>query len=1224
MKSGLPAPDEKSSVAAAPASSAPAAPEVRKSVLAIDSILRGAARLQHSVAKRWRRLRRKPQTIAESANLLPTLIQVLAAFTRIDGEMLEEEIDSSLGFLRYDYPEAVYSELRKLFRQALEQHQDLGAMAAKLAGELSDDRKILLGVQLFDLINRSGLKAEQVAAYHDFMGQLGMAAQAIDIVYQLNANDQTDPDFFHEGVSPLEMLSFGDPEQCDVALRDFTAGEKLLAYRHNDLIILKNLSSKSLIVQGRLLKPSEFCRIYPGQRVLVGEQVITTQDLVFYFNAKRNVTLPHIFVAINNEEVRLEKVRSRDCDLEIAFGLRVRVKALQDLRATLCGLQLRKGVVVEAQLADKILFRDGGELDLEELKRRVGTFGGRFVLKGSKTEYIASNNPARLEDDDILLSPGIGGEVTLRITCDYQKKSGRVEVIQADRPIVVRGIPVRGSLDLVEGDTIRIDSGQILRCNFTDRIIEEERNIIRSLDVRDLVCRFRNSDTALDNLSFTVERGEMVCVMGASGCGKSTLLRALSGQFPPVAGEVLFNNRSLYNNLNALLQYITYIPQYDAFDEQLTIEENLKFAAAIRSPHLSRRERQRRVDSKLAELGLNERRKEVVGGTHQKILSGGERKRLNIGLDMVSTADVYLFDEPTSGLSSKDSEHVIEIIRGMAHNKIVLVTIHQPTSKIFQMFQKALLLDKGGKLVFFGTPTEMLSYFAEAEHEQLFGTELGGCQACGTTRPEFVFDVLETPLRDLSGDIIYEENNRGQLVPARRFSPEYWRDKFEAYRLMKEVQQPASSRTPIPAGSEARSSLLQRATGWESLRWRDEGSQFFVLLQRAFISKLRNRANLIVTLLAAPALAFLIGFVYRYSESEHYDFASAFHIPIYLFLSLVVAMFLGLTNSVDDITRDRPVLMRERNLNVRLGYYVIVKALTLAIFAVIQCALFTLVGDSLLGVRGMFWVIFTALFLTTMSGVSIGLFVSALVSESKTGVLIIPVVLIPQLILAGAFTKYEEMNRNLNFVHVVQDWFSKHPGTAMEPRSDLQVPFICEFVPMRWSYEAIIYAQAKLNPLAIRQSRIQRQINQLAAVKNPDESQENRLDDLKDLLAILSGLQACDASDLDKRLHRIDKVIEGVPLDSADLISHDNGVTVDQLYTNQKVVDLVSKAEMEQADYRNGKKYRPNVFFGPVKHYFGMNIPLLWFNAGVLICSTLLSFVFLFVILKRQVRSNRN
>ena len=1221
MDSAGPAPEESKGAALTSLSATPvASQESRRSVLLVDSLLRGSSRLKNSLTKRWRRLRRQPQTIAESANLLPTLIQVLAAFTRVDGEMLEEEIDSSLGFLRYDYPEAVYSELRKLFRQALEQQQDLGAMAAKLSGELSDDRKILLGVQLFDLINRSGLKAEQVAAYHDFMGRLGMAAQAIDIVYQLNANDQTDPEFFHDGVSPLEALTFGDPVQCDVALRDFTAGEKLLAYRHNDLVILKNLSSKSLIVQGRLLKPGEFCRIYPGQRVLVGEQVITTQDLFFYFNAKRNVTLPLIYVAISNEEVRLEKSRSRDSLLEIAFGLKVRVTALHELRATLRGVDLKKGVCIEAQLADKILFRDGGELDLEELKRRVGSFGGRFVLKGSKTEYIASNNPNRLDDDDILLSPGIGGEVTLRITCDYHQKTGRVEVLQADRPIVVRGIPVRGALDLLDGDTIRIDAGQVLRCNFTDRIIEEERNIIRSLDVRDLVCRFRSGDTALDSLGFSIERGEMVCVMGASGCGKSTLLRALAGQFPPVAGEVLFNNRSLYGNLDALRQYITYIPQYDAFDEQLTIEENLKFAAAIRSPHLSRRERQRRIDSKLAELGLNERRKEVVGGSHQKNLSGGERKRLNIGLDMVSTADVYLFDEPTSGLSSKDSEHVIEIIRGMAHNKIVLVTIHQPTSKIFQMFQKALLLDKGGKVVFFGTPTEMLSYFAEAEHEQLFGTELGGCQACGTTRPEFVFDVLETPLRDLSGDIIYEENNRSQLVPARRFSPEYWRDKFEAYRLMKEVQQPASSRTPIPAGPEAKSSLTQRPSGWEGVRCRDELNQFIVLLQRAFISKLRNKANLVVTLLAAPALAFLIGFVYRYSESEHYDFASAFHIPVYLFLSLVVAMFLGLTNSVDDITRDRAVLLRERNLNVRLGYYVIAKALTLAFFAVLQCILFALVGDALLAVRGMFWVMFTALFLTTMSGVAIGLLVSALVNDSKTGVLIIPVVLIPQLILAGAFTKYEEMNRNLDFVHVIQDWFHKHPDSAMEPRSDLQVPLICEFMPMRWTYEGIVFAQAKLNPLAIRQARIQRQINQLAAVKKPSEAQQDRLDDLKDVLAILSGLEAPNATDLDKRLARIDKVINGGAFRRDDLVSHKGGVTAEQLYTNQKVLDLVSKAEMDQSDYRS--RLHPNVFFGPVKHYFNTDIPLLWFNTGVMVITSLLSGILLFFILKRQIRMN--
>jgi ABC-type multidrug transport system ATPase subunit len=158
-------------------------------------------------------------------------------------------------------------------------------------------------------------------------------------------------------------------------------------------------------------------------------------------------------------------------------------------------------------------------------------------------------------------------------------------------------------------------------------------------------------------------RGELVCVMGASGSGKSTLLKVLAGQLEPGSGQVLLNNQQLYPNLDQLKRYISYIPQEDAFDEHLTIGENLQFAAAIRSPHLSRRDRSRRLEGKLIELGLSERRDSIVGNPVKKTLSGGERKRLNIGLDMIGSADVYLFDEPTSGLSSKDSEHVIEIIR---------------------------------------------------------------------------------------------------------------------------------------------------------------------------------------------------------------------------------------------------------------------------------------------------------------------------------------------------------------------------------------------------------------------------------------------------------------------------------------------------------------------------------------------------------------------------------
>jgi len=1175
----------------------------------------GAGRARSAGRHFLRRLTRKPRTVSESPNLLPTLIKVFAAFARVDGELLEEEIDSTLGFLRYDYPDAVYSELRKLFREALHEQQDLDAIALKLSGQLDEERKILLGVQLYDLISKAGLKQEQIIAYYSFMSRLGMAAQAIDIVYQLNANERaSDAGIYHQGASPLEAVSFGHAGTAEVALRDFSTDERILAYRYRELILIKNLSGRVLIVGGRGIKQGEFCRIFPGQRVLTDDQVLTRADIVFYFSAKKNLTLAQIFVAVNSDdEVRLEKSRTRDSCLEVTFGLGVKVAALADVDAVLNGIRLAKGASVDATLEDKIIFHDDSELDLGDLRRRARQYGGRFHLRASRSEYLVSNNPGLLREGDILLSPGPGGDVLLKISCDYERKEGRVEVLQSDRPILVKGVPVRNSAALSDGDGIRIDAGQVLRCKFSERLLEEERNIIRQIEVRDLTCKFRNGTTALDGVSFSIQRGEMVCVMGASGCGKSTLMRALAGQFRPAQGDVLFNGRSLYGASANLRKYVAYIPQEDAFDEHLTIEENISFAAALRAPFLSRRERSRRIDGKLAELGLNERRTFVVGPAHRKILSGGERKRLNIGLDMIGSADIYLFDEPTSGLSSKDSEHVIEIIRGMSHNKIVLVTIHQPTSKIFQMFHKAALLDRGGKLVFFGTPAEMLKYFAEAEHEQQFGIALGGCEACGTTRPEFIFDVLETPLRDLSGDIIFEENNRGQLVPARRFPPDYWRDKYEAHRMVQDVQTAGPPKGT--SGPSSNPSLPSRRR--EPLRWRDEWGQMKVLMLRAFVSKLRNRANLLITLLAAPALALLIAFVLRYSKAEAYDFASAYHIPTYLFLSLVVAMFLGLTNSVDDVTRDKPVLLRERNLNVRTSYYVVAKALTLGVFAVLQCALYVLVGNAILEVRGIFWLAFSAMFLTTVSGFAIGLVVSALVNESKTAVLVIPVVLIPQIILAGALIEYEEMNRNLDFVYSLRQWTATNPGAPPEERSELRVPTICQFVPMRWSYEALVYAQSKGNPLASRQERIQKEITRMASRKDLSDADRERLEDLKDLLAITSGLQARNAGQLDRKFAEVDKVLEGGPLDRKRFTAG-TGVSAEQLYINQKVSDLISKAEMEQSDYRGAKHI--NVFFGPVKEYFGIRSGVLIFNTSVLVLTSLGLFVALHLILSRQIR----
>jgi len=562
----------------------------------------------------------------------------------------------------------------------------------------------------------------------------------------------------------------------------------------------------------------------------------------------------------------------------------------------------------------------------------------------------------------------------------------------------------------------------------------------------------------------------------------------------------------------------------------------------------------------------------------------------------------------------------MEIIRGMAHNKIIILTIHQPSSKLFQMFHKAILLDKGGRLVFFGTPSDMLRYFAEAEHQHQFGAELGACPSCGTTRPEFIFDVLETPLRDLSGDVIYEENSRGQLVAARRYSPEFWRDKYEAFRLIQDVKQVSlrkESAAPLPVAPVQKRRL--------PIRWHDEWTQFRTLLRRAFISKLRNRANLVITIGVSPVLALLIATLLRYSESGKYDFASAYHIPTFLFLGLIVAMFLGLTNSADDIIRDRAVLQRERNLSVRLWYYVISKMLTLGVFALVQCVLFVLIGNYVLQIRGMFWIYLGIMLMTAMGGVSLGLLISSLVADPKTAANIVPLVLIPQIIMGGALIKYEDMNRNLALLYALSHWFSEHPSQEQEKKmgSKLEVPFVCQFIAMRWSYEEMIVAQAKLNPLTQRQDRAQREIDRIVAKPDQGPADRRRLEDLKETLALLSGLEAKSPGELDHYLSLVDQILDRKqPFERALFKGATGPVTAEQIYVNQKVSDLISNAEMEQSDYRRGN--RPNVFFGAQKHYFGINISVFVFNTTVLVASTLGLLALLHWILRKQLEVRRS
>ena len=247
-----------------------------------------------------------------------------------------------------------------------------------------------------------------------------------------------------------------------------------------------------------------------------------------------------------------------------------------------------------------------------------------------------------------------------------------------------------------------------------------------------------------------------------------------------------------------------------------------------------------------------------------------------------------------------------------------------------------------------------------------------------------------------------------------------------------------------------------------------------------------------------------------------------------------------------------------------------------------------------------------------------------MVSDAKTAANIVPLVLIPQILMSGALIKYEDMNRNLSLVYSLTRWFHEHPNKDRGRKMDskLQVPFVCQFIPMRWSYEEMVVAQAKLNPLTSQQERAQREIDEIVAKHRQDPAEGKRLDELKEVLAVLSGLEAKSADELDRYLQQVDLVLDRKRSFDPKMFKDAKGpITAEQIYVNQKVTDLISNAEMEQSDYRRGS--RPNVFFGAEKRYIGVKVSVFLFNTLVLIGSTLGLLGLLYWILRRQLEVRR-
>ncbi len=538
--------------------------------------------------------------------------------------------------------------------------------------------------------------------------------------------------------------------------------------------------------------------------------------------------------------------------------------------------------------------------------------------------------------------------------------------------------------------------------------------------VNDIEYKFKSGKLGLHKMSFSEDSGRLVGIMGASGAGKSTLLNVLNGSGAPTSGSVTINGFSIHTQKDEVAGLIGHVSQDDLLIEELSVYQNLYYNAKLCFDNYSEEQLVEAVDRVLENLGLLQIKDIQVGSPLNKKISGGQRKRLNIALELIREPAVLFLDEPTSGLSSRDSENIMDLLKELSFKgKLVFVVIHQPSSDIFKMFDKLIILDTGGYIIYNGDPIDSIIYFKSRMHQANWNES--ECHACGNVNPEQVFNIVEINILD----------EYGKITRTRKISPLEWSAHYQEYAKNIEFKKAATNELPEI-----------------SFKTPNGLRQFLVFMKRDVLSKLANTQYLVINFFEAPLLAFILSYIVKFysigvDNPYGYTLLKNSNLPVYLFMSVIIAIFVGLTVSAEEIIKDRKILKRESFLNLSWSSYLLAKVSNLFILSALQALLFVLVGNSIMEIRGMYWQFWLVLFSAWASSNLMGLVISDSFKTVVTIYILIPFLVIPQIILSGIIVKYEKLN----------------PAISTPSR----IPWYGEIITARWGYEALAVYQFMQN-----------------------------------------------------------------------------------------------------------------------------------------------------------------
>ena len=547
------------------------------------------------------------------------------------------------------------------------------------------------------------------------------------------------------------------------------------------------------------------------------------------------------------------------------------------------------------------------------------------------------------------------------------------------------------------------------------QFLQQEKKVKIEFTTKEIEYHFPDSTNGIHPFSFTASSGELIGVMGGSGVGKSTLLNVLNGNLKLNNGYILINGYDIEADKEKLQGIVGFVPQDDLLIEELSVFKNLYYNAKLCFRDFTEQKLISSVMRVLSDIDLIDIKNMTVGDPINKYISGGQRKRLNIALELIREPSVLFADEPTSGLSSMDSEVVMHLLKEQTlKGRLVIVNIHQPSSDIYKLFDKLLIMDKGGFPVYYGNPIDAITYFKSASSH--VNPNESECQNCGHVNPEQLLQIIEAKI----------VNEYGRFTGNRKTAPKDWYEMFrQNIQLQLEIREEKSE---VPKSFFKIPGIIQ---------------QFAIFSIRNLLSKITNRQYLLINLMEAPLLAAILAYLTRYGAGGHYIFSSNRNLVPYLFMSVVVSLFLGMMVSAEEIIRDRRILKREAFLHLSRFSYLNSKIILLFSLSAIQTLQYVLIGNMILGIYGMTFSYWMILFAASCFANMVGLNISAGLNSVVAIYILIPFILVPQLLLSGTIVAFDNLN----------------PAFT----SQVNVPVVGDLMTSRWTFEALAVEQFSNN-----------------------------------------------------------------------------------------------------------------------------------------------------------------